>query len=548
MRRNQTPCAACKYHKRGCLPECPLAPIFTPNRREDVEAVYRVFTAGNFIKLLKLVKPDEQVLAAESLITEAKARVADPARGLAGTMHNLSHKLDDLRSELGLIKQQNELIRRRHTLQHKHLVSVPSTLLQQLGSFGDFLIPVPSNKKSCGACTYKKKKCPQQCPLATFFPSNREEDFQTVSKVFGAANFIKLIEFAGPKQHLAAETLIIEAIARVSDPVHGLAGIAETLSQQLDELTSELIAVNQQNKHDLQRIIVLQQKLVEEPQKRSISAEGASSPARVVVPSLPLQDLSSFNNSFENDGLSLSFPTGRVVVKPTAALSSVYTNQLRHIQANLKSYKDSIGMVVNSNLCSSGAIFKCSNNADGVNPTAASSSVYTNQLRDTQTKLKSHKDSKGMIVNSNLCSSGAIFKCFNDADDVKPSAASLSLYTNRVRDIQAELKYHMDAKESIVDPNLCSTGANVNCSRYADDVQPTAALSSVYTNQLRDIQAESKYHMDAKESTVVPNLCSGGAIFNCSNNAGDLTKRSLQENKGITGKFTPRIKEEPRII
>ncbi|KAI3975842.1 hypothetical protein MKX01_015390 [Papaver californicum] len=230
MRRNQTPCAACKYHKRGCLPECPLAPIFPPNRREDFEAVFRVFTAGNFIKLLKLAKPDQQVLAAESLITEAKARVADPIRGLAGTVHNLSHKLDDLRSELGLIKQQNELIRRRHTLQHKHLVSVPSTLLQQLGSFGDFLIPVPSNKKSCEACAYKKKKCPQQCPLATFFPSNREEDYQNVLKVFGAANFIKLIEFAGPKQHFAAETLIIEAIARVSEPVHGLAGIAETLS------------------------------------------------------------------------------------------------------------------------------------------------------------------------------------------------------------------------------------------------------------------------------------------------------------------------------
>lgn len=41
--------------------------------------------------------------------------------------------------------------------------------------------------------------------------------------------------------------MIMEARVRKFDPVHGLEGIAETLSLQLDNLTSELAFVNQQN-------------------------------------------------------------------------------------------------------------------------------------------------------------------------------------------------------------------------------------------------------------------------------------------------------------
>ncbi|KAI3851879.1 hypothetical protein MKW98_019878 [Papaver atlanticum] len=40
--------------------------------------------------------------------------------------------------------------------------------------------------------------------------------------------------------------MIIEANARVSDPVHGLGGFAMSLSEQLDYLSSELDLVNQQ--------------------------------------------------------------------------------------------------------------------------------------------------------------------------------------------------------------------------------------------------------------------------------------------------------------
>ncbi|XP_026421495.1 uncharacterized protein LOC113317557 [Papaver somniferum] len=335
--------------------------------------------------------------------------------------------------------------------------------------------------------------------------------------------------------------MIIEAIARVSNPVHGLAGIAETLSQQLEDLTSELTAVNQQNKHNLHRIIILQQKLVEEPQNRPISPNGASSSARVVLPPLTLQDLDNYYNWLSP-----------VVVEPTTASSSYYTNQMRDIKAKLKSDMDAKESTVDPNLCSGGAILKCSNNYDDAKPTsiAASSSFYTNQLRYIQEALMYDKVAKESTVNPNLYSSGAILKCSNHSDDVKPTstAASSSFYTNQLRYIPEALKSDMDAKESTTNPNLCSSGVFIKSSENVDDLKPTAASLSVHTYQLGDNQAELKDHMDAKELSLNLTLCSSGTISKCSHNDGDFTKECIQDNKDITGKGTPPIKEEPRFI
>ncbi|MCL7034313.1 hypothetical protein MKW94_014685 [Papaver nudicaule] len=299
-------CAACAYQKKRCSPQCPLAPFFPPHRREDFEIVAQVFSVSNFKQLIGSVEPHQQVLAAESFITEAKARIADPVRGLTGTVHNLSRQLDNLRSELVSLQKQTELHSRVNSQHHKKLSSdpvdahtlpavlavVPPMLLQQLDSFCDSLIPVPSNKKACGACKHQKKKCPPQCPFAPFFPLNKIYDFENVGKVFGAANFLKLVKSVDePEQHLVAESMMIEAAARISDLVHGLAGISETLSQQLEDLTSELASVNQQNRFHLLRSIVQKNKSQEKRKNQITSPKGASSSAPVVVPSRLILDL-----------------------------------------------------------------------------------------------------------------------------------------------------------------------------------------------------------------------------------------------------------------
>ncbi|KAI3847131.1 hypothetical protein MKX03_001247 [Papaver bracteatum] len=66
---------------------------------------------------------------------------------------------------------------------------------------------------------------------------------------------------------------------RMSDPVHGLEGTAETLSQQLDNLTSELAFVNQQIQFHRRHSAV-----------RSDEAKGASSSELAAVLSPLLEE------------------------------------------------------------------------------------------------------------------------------------------------------------------------------------------------------------------------------------------------------------------
>ncbi|KAI3974745.1 hypothetical protein MKX01_037541 [Papaver californicum] len=84
--------------------------------------------------------------------------------------------------------------------------------------------------------------------------------------------------------------MIKEARARKSDPVYGLPGIAETLSQQLNNLTSELAFVNQQNQFHRRHSVVLQQ---EQRQFQSYEAKGVSSSPPRAVPSHSLEEIGS---------------------------------------------------------------------------------------------------------------------------------------------------------------------------------------------------------------------------------------------------------------
>ncbi|MCL7038802.1 hypothetical protein MKW94_006030 [Papaver nudicaule] len=174
--------------------KCSLAPIFPPNRSEDFKAISRVFGADRFRKLVKSTEPHQQ---------------NDPVRGLEGTMHNLSGKLDDLHTEVVNMKMQNELILWRNTLQNKHVVYVPSTLLQQLGSFS--LIPaVPSHIKSCAECKQFKRKCPPECPLAPFFFFLAQKGgFPESRKSFRYSYIKKWMKSANGQIHLAAQSIII---------------------------------------------------------------------------------------------------------------------------------------------------------------------------------------------------------------------------------------------------------------------------------------------------------------------------------------------------
>ncbi|XP_057730680.1 LOB domain-containing protein 36-like [Arachis stenosperma] len=81
MSSTTTPCAACKFLRRKCTPECIFAPYFPANNPQLFEYVHRVFGASNVGKILNELPPSQREEAVKSLAFEAEARLCDPVYG-----------------------------------------------------------------------------------------------------------------------------------------------------------------------------------------------------------------------------------------------------------------------------------------------------------------------------------------------------------------------------------------------------------------------------------------------------------------------------------
>ncbi|XP_015884549.1 LOB domain-containing protein 7 [Ziziphus jujuba] len=93
----------------------------------------------------------------------------------------------------------------------------------------------------CAACRYQRKRCPPDCPLAPYFPSNRENDFHNARKLFGINNMLKLIKnLDPPNKHIAMKSIIFQANKRALDPVGGCHRIILDLELLIQAYTSEL--------------------------------------------------------------------------------------------------------------------------------------------------------------------------------------------------------------------------------------------------------------------------------------------------------------------
>lgn len=98
------PCAACKFLRRKCLPECMFAPYFPPEEPQKFANVHKIFGASNVNKLLNEVLPHQREDAVNSLAYEAEARVRDPVYGCVGAIAFLQKQVDLLQKELDAAK------------------------------------------------------------------------------------------------------------------------------------------------------------------------------------------------------------------------------------------------------------------------------------------------------------------------------------------------------------------------------------------------------------------------------------------------------------
>ncbi|CAI9090769.1 OLC1v1025605C1 [Oldenlandia corymbosa var. corymbosa] len=106
MASSNSPCAACKFLRRKCQPECVFAPYFPPDQPQKFANVHKVFGASNVTKLLNELQPHQREDAVNSLAYEADMRLRDPVYGCVGVISLLQHQLRQLQMDLSCAKSE----------------------------------------------------------------------------------------------------------------------------------------------------------------------------------------------------------------------------------------------------------------------------------------------------------------------------------------------------------------------------------------------------------------------------------------------------------
>ncbi|CAD6225176.1 unnamed protein product [Miscanthus lutarioriparius] len=104
--QNSGACAACKYQRRKCKPDCPLAPYFPGDQQSRFIQAQRLFGVSNMLKTLKRVGPKYGPDAMRTIIYQSEARAVDPVGGCVGIIQELRRQIRDSEMELQFVGQQ----------------------------------------------------------------------------------------------------------------------------------------------------------------------------------------------------------------------------------------------------------------------------------------------------------------------------------------------------------------------------------------------------------------------------------------------------------
>lgn len=130
-------CAACKFQRRKCTPECVLAPYFPADQPKAFQNVHKLFGVSNIEKILKNLDPSQKKVAMDSIICQANYRDKYPVHGCWEEICRLRYQIWYVEEELRVVHQQLEIYR-QHFLHYQHQGSSSSmvddvTSLLELG-------------------------------------------------------------------------------------------------------------------------------------------------------------------------------------------------------------------------------------------------------------------------------------------------------------------------------------------------------------------------------------------------------------------------------
>ncbi|KAF6151037.1 hypothetical protein GIB67_010615 [Kingdonia uniflora] len=99
-------CAACKYQRRKCIPDCPLAPYFPSHHQAQFLNAHRLFGVSNILKITRNLNQFEKDEAMRTMIIQADARAADPVGGCYRIVRDLQRQIDYHAAELDFVVKQ----------------------------------------------------------------------------------------------------------------------------------------------------------------------------------------------------------------------------------------------------------------------------------------------------------------------------------------------------------------------------------------------------------------------------------------------------------
>ncbi|KAB2633458.1 LOB domain-containing protein 27-like [Pyrus ussuriensis x Pyrus communis] len=121
-------CAACKYQRRKCTAECPLAPYFPADQPKMYQNAHKLFGVSNILKILKNLDPRQKVEAMRSIIYQANLRDKFPVYGCWEVIRQLQYQILAAEEQLQAVHQQLAMYR-----QHHHQISsMPEYVMSQL--------------------------------------------------------------------------------------------------------------------------------------------------------------------------------------------------------------------------------------------------------------------------------------------------------------------------------------------------------------------------------------------------------------------------------
>ncbi|XP_028778737.1 LOB domain-containing protein 22-like [Neltuma alba] len=120
---NNQACAACKYQRKKCAPDCILAPYFPHDRQRQFLNAHKLFGVRNITRIIENLDPHSRNEAMRSIIYQSDMRAADPVGGCYRHIQELVAQIQYHEAELELILQQLAVFRaqaRHHHHLHRH--------------------------------------------------------------------------------------------------------------------------------------------------------------------------------------------------------------------------------------------------------------------------------------------------------------------------------------------------------------------------------------------------------------------------------------------